>query len=198
MINQALFANQVKARWNIHFYILDLDLTKAFFLSPKIALHPYCGLKGASITQHVRSKAHSFFPTVSNFTSKDRNDFWGIGPALGCGAKYFLTNGLNLFGSLGGAVLWGDFTIRHKDTAQVQKFDTRQLSPMAQIQLGLGYETNVYHDHYRFSFNARYEMQYWWGQNQMPMFSSFVIGRFERYAEDLSLQGVTFDVRFDF
>jgi hypothetical protein len=69
---------------------------------------------------------------------------------------------------------------------------------MAQLQLGIGYETNIYHDKYRIEISARYENQYWWNQNQLPYFAYFEPERFQRYAEDLSFQGLTVDARFDF
>jgi hypothetical protein len=207
-----LEATHVKAHWNIHFYDLALNLGRNYFISPQVAFHPYFGLKGAWISQTRRSYAEVFAPFTGELNSKDRNDFWGIGPDVGIEGKWFIVSGFNLFASAGGAIFWGDFDVRHKEFSPTfkttrfnLKFDTHQVVPMAQLQLGLGYETNIYHDQYHIAFNARYEYQYWWQQNQMTYsaFSNTISTetntlRYLRYAEDLSLQGITVDVRFDF
>ena len=184
---------------------MALNLGRNYFISSKVAFHPYVGIKGAWISQTKRSYSAVFYPFVGTLNSRDRNDFWGVGPDIGVEGKWFIVSGLNLFGSAGGAIIWGDFDVRHKEFSPTfeatrfnLKFDTHQVTPMAQFQIGLGYETNIYHDQYHIAVNARYEYQYWWQQNQM-IYSSFSSTlRYLRYAEDLSLQGITLDVRFDF
>ncbi len=200
-----LQASQVKAHWNIHFYDFALNLGRHYFISPKLAFHPYLGLKTSFISQTKRSKSTIFDPFEGILKSKDRNDFWGIGPDFGFESKWFLVSGFNLFGSAGGALLWGDFVVRHKEKSPDLEFtrydfhlDLHRVVPMTQFQLGIGYETNLHHNQYHLAVNVRYEYQYWWQQNQMPLFASSENLRYKRYDEDLSLQGITVDVRFDF
>jgi hypothetical protein len=199
-----VFASQVKAHWNLHFYVLDLTLGRHSFLSPQLALHPYAGIKNAWIPQHIRSSS-KLISNSERVRTKQRNEFWGIGPELGISGKWFLGSGFNLFALGGGSFLWGEFTIRHHTRSEFSfalnqdlKLDTHLVVPMAEFQLGIGYETNLYHGKYRLEVSTRYENQYWWSQNQLPYFSSLPSGRFQRYCEDLSLQGITLDVRFDF
>jgi Legionella pneumophila major outer membrane protein precursor len=195
-------ASQVKLHWNIHFYTLDLNLGRSYFASPQLALHPYVGIKAAWITQHIRGRETVFFPLQAALKTRQKNAFWGVGPALGLEGKWFLDYGLHLFASGGGALLWGDFDVRHKEIAPSLphrfNLDIHQIAPVIQLQIGIGYETNIHHDTYRLGISCRYETQYWWDQNQMPYFSSQRGIQFRRYAEDLSLQGITLDVRFDF
>jgi hypothetical protein len=197
-----LEASQVKCRWNIHFYTLDLNLGRSYFTSPKIAFHPYLGLKTAWIAQHIRGHQAVFSPSSIALKTEQKNTFWGVGPSLGLEGKWFLDYGLNLFASGGGALLWGDFDVRHQETARslphTFNLDIHQIAPMVQFQLGIGYETNIHYNTYRLSVSCRYENQYWWDQNQLPYFSSQRGVRFRRYTEDLSLQGITLDVRLDF
>ena len=198
-------ATQVKAHWNVHFYDFALNLGRNYFISSHVAFHPYAGIKTAMISQTKRSYSEVFSPFVVTLNSKDRNDFWGIGPDIGLEGKWFIASGLNLFGSAAGSILWGEFVVRHKEYSPSMdlerfdlKFDTNQVVPMAQFQIGVGYETNIHHDIYHIAVNVRYEYQYWWEQNQIP-FSTFSNNlRYLRSAEDLSLQGITVDVRFDF
>jgi hypothetical protein len=196
-------ASQVKIHWNVHFYDFALNLGRHYFISPQVAFHPYFGINTAFISQTKRSYSRVTSPFVGTLNSKDRNDFWGIGPDIGLEGKWFVFSGFNLFASAAGALFWGDFVVRHNEFSPSfhasrarLNFDTHQIVPMAQLQLGLGYETNIHHNDYHIAVNARYEYQYWWQQNQM-VFSPFTT-RYLRYAEDLSLQGITIDVRFDF
>lgn len=198
-------ASQVKVHWRVRFYDMALNLGRNYFISPKVALHPFVGVKTAWISQIKRSHSEVFSPFVGVLTSKDRNDFWGIGPDFGLEGKWFVVSGFNLFGSAAGALLWGDFDVRHKEFSPSMNavrfnlnFDTHQVVPMAQFQLGIGYETNIYHNYYHIAVNARYEYQYWWQQNQIPFSTFFNNLRYLRSADDLSLQGITIDVRFDF
>jgi hypothetical protein len=198
-------ASQVKVHWNIHFYDFALNLGRHYFISSACALHPYFGIKTAFISQIKRSSSEVFSPFFGTLTTKDKNGFWGVGPDIGIEGKWFVISGFNLFGSAGGAILWGDFDVSHKEyspsfaaTRYDFHLDTHQIVPMTQFQLGMGYETNVYHNRYHIAVNARYEYQYWWRQNQMPSFTFSPTLKFQRYNEDLSLQGITVDVRFDF
>lgn len=205
VLSPPFFASQAKIHWNLQFYTLDLNLGRAAFISPKLALHPFAGLKGAWIPQHIRSSSKAIPGSLGRVRTKQRNTFWGVGPQLGISGKWFMDYGFHLFALGGGSLLWGDFNIRQHSSSETvggQNADVRlnihQVVPMAQLQAGLGYETNLYHNTYRLEIGARWETQYWWSQNQLPYFSSFASSRFQRYNEDLSLQGITLDVRFDF
>jgi hypothetical protein len=200
-----LQASQVKIHWSLQFYDFDLNLGRHYFVSSKLAFHPFLGLKTAFIDQHIHSSASVFAPEPAHFHAKDKNDFWGIGPSIGTSGKWFLDYGFHLFGSIAGAVLWGDFDVHHREVNETLdllrasfNLDTHQISPMTQMQLGIGYETNLYHNRYHIAVCCSYESQYWWDQNQLPAFDNFTQKRLHRYSEDLNFQGLTVDVRFDF
>ena len=200
-----LKSTEVKTHGNIHFYNLDLNLGRRYFLSPKFALHPTLGIKSAWISQHFRTHSAVFYPFSEQLYTKQKNGFFGIGPEIGLRGKWFLPHGFHLTAAGAGSLLWGAFTIAHHETTSVSAtpganlhFDIHDAVPMAQLQMGFGYETNIYHNKYRLEFGIAYENQYWWDQNQLPRFVFFAPQRFERYSEDLSLQGVTVEVKFDF
>ncbi len=195
-------ASQVKSRWTIHFYTWDLNLGRHFFVSKRLAFHPYVGVKVALIDQHVRTRSELFLPYSTNLSTKIKNDFWGFGPMLGGEGKWFLGTHFNVFGSAAASILWGEFFIRQHQHLTKSLLDSLELSihevvPAAQFQLGIGYETNIHRDRYHIAANVRYEEQIWWNQNQMPYFPVGTF-KYKRFSEDLTLQGITVDVRFDF
>jgi hypothetical protein len=200
-----LLPPDAKIDWDIYFYTLDLNLGRHYFVSPNLAFHPYLGLKSAWISQHVKTSNNLFFPWIGPLKTKQKNGFFGLGPQLGIEGKWFLDYGFHLFTSGGGSLLWGDFDLIYKEKNTPLNphlckldFDIYEVVPMAQFQIGIGYETNIYRDTYRIQISALYENQYWWNQNPLPRFPGFAPQRFNRYSEDLSLQGLTVDVQFDF
>lgn len=200
-----LKASQIRAHWNLHFYTLDLTLGRDSFVSPQLAFHPFAGIKTAWIDQSARVHSEVFSPRSMILRSKDQSDFWGIGPSLGCEGKWFLDYGFHLFGSAAGAILWGNFDTHHRELSSSAHgpkncfdSDLHQISPMVQLQIGLGFETALYHDSFHIAVDTCYENQYWWNQNQMPQWTQSKTQRFQRLGEDLSFQGITTHVRFDF
>lgn len=108
---------------------------------------------------------------------------------------------------MNGSLLWGRFedSSRERQISEgltsllVDVKDTfRRLAPNAQFQLGFGWESNLAEDRFHLGIKLGYEFQYWWRQNQFlneRQFSSF---NFEHESMDLSLNGATLDIRFDF
>ncbi len=197
---QTLTFGQASAHWKIHFYDLDLVLGRAYFVSKYLALHPYFGLTSAWIQQRRRA---TYEDTVS-LKLKGRNNFWGIGPKLGTEAQFYLGRNFSLYGSVAGALLWGRFSVKEEEKNQTAGTEYYDLSyslhrMVAMVGFGLGgaYETNFNQDRNHFMIKLGYEGQYWWRQNQLPVFNS-LSNEFTRQSEDLGMQGLTLEFRFDF
>ena len=198
-------ASQVKIGGNIVFYNLDFNLGRHYFVSRKLAFHPFIGIKSAWIAQHIHTQASLVSPTTDVLHLNIKNDFWGIGPTLGIDGKWFMSHHFNLFGSIAGSLLWGTFDVHEKQRLQNRDqitfnvpFDRDLIVPTTQMQIGFGYETNLFSNRYHLGINLRYEYQYWWQQNQMPYFPEPGTFKYKCSSEDLSLEGLTLDVRCDF
>jgi hypothetical protein len=195
-------ASEAKARWHVHFYDLDATIGRNFFVSKSLALHPSVGITSAWISQ--KSHVDYTLPS-SHLIAKSRNDFWGIGPRLGLNTRFYLGKNFSVYGDAAAALLWGDFTIKETEFEAVPFIafdstkgkDLHRIAPTLGFCLGLAYETNFYQDRYHILIKLGYETQYWWRQNQLPHPYVFSFS-YDRYSEDLSLLGLTLDVRFDF
>ncbi len=75
--------------------------------------------------------------------------------------------------------------------------DLDRMVPQAAFGLGLAYELNFSGNRYHVLLKAGYESQYWWRQNQLPIFDTLNLN-FHRQSDDLSLQGLTVHLSFDF
>lgn len=200
--DQDLSLNHSKAKWRIHFYNLDLVVGKNYFVSKYLAFRPFFALTIAWIDQNRRFKFHT--TEGDQISLKGRNDFSGVGPKLGVGAQYFFCEHFSCYGDVSGDLLWGDFSVREREddkTAGTQFYNLRynlhRMVPVCAFELGLSYEVHVDDDTCRFRLKAGYESQYWWRQNQLPIFNADALV-FHRYSEDLGLQGLTVEARLDF
>lgn len=190
------------AHWHVDFYDINLVLGRNFFVSKYLSLRPFFGLATAWIDQHRRFSGHRIFDNL--IVLKGKNDFWGIGPRLGLDAQFFFCENFSLFGNFFGDLLWGDFHVKEFEDNKTSDFEfynlrynLHRMVPAIGFGLGAAYETNLNGDRYHFMIKAGYENQYWWRQNQLPIFDSLSTA-FERWSEDLSLQGLTVEFRLDF
>lgn len=193
---------KAKAHWHVDFYDLNLVLGKSYFVSKYLALRPHFGLTSAWIQQHRHARFKNL--PISSLKLRGKNNFWGIGPRLGVDSQFYLGRHFSLYGDIAGALLWGHFHVKEKERdiatgSEIYDLHDHLHRMVATVgfSLGLSFETNFFDDSSHFMIKAGYEGQYWWRQNQWPIFNSFAVD-FTRQSEDLNLQGLTVDFRLDF
>jgi len=205
--------------WGIHFSMFDWELGRWHYVSEQLALRPHIGLKGGWINQHVKqhdARTVTNNPTPGPDTDKFKNNFWGIGPSFGVNTLWVLGSAgtrtqhrFSLFGDCGGAIMYGHFGVRHEEntfnTAGVLTggFTIHGLSrnlavAMLQGQFGFSWDTDFNQNRNHFTFRVGYELQYWFRQNQLFRGSLIFEDGGTRLSDDLALQGITADFRFDF
>ncbi len=204
----------------LSFNMIDWELGRDHFVSKHLAVHPHIGLKGGWIDQKIRGFFIYSPPGTLTPNSAQRlrikNDFWGIGAAGGVNTSWMLgnvdTHYFSLKGDLGGALMYGHFSSGYyydtitlpvsagaPNVTQAQQFNglNRNLAvPMLQTALALGWDTEFNDDRCHFGLKVAYEFQYWFRQSQIV--ANPVVATFFRLSDDLALQGLTIDFRFDF
>lgn len=196
---------QGSVTWSLKYNIFDWEIGRIFCPSPTWSLRPLIGLKGGTIDQHITSKWTFASGTPrQNYRSIERvkNDFSGIGPQIGLNAEWtflhFCNNSLKLFGDFSLATLWGRWRIKdtYRDSRPKEmrvhlnriEFGSLTLRGFA----GLGWETLLKNNTSRFTARLGYEMQLWLSHLRLPAFQQLILHG------DLTLQGGTFECRFDF
>ncbi len=193
-------------QWTILFNMFDWDLGRNYWVSRALSLRPFIGLKGGWIDQTVHSKWED--PNVADpevfgvATENLKNDFWGIGPSFGLDTRWKLgavcIHSFNLFGDFSGALMWGHWRLKDvykNDAPQEVAIVLPHISGAASMFrafMGFGWDATFNKERLNFSLRLGYEAQFWLDQLQ---FYSFNRGRL---ANELTLQGGTVDVRFDF
>ncbi len=200
--DQFLDLTEAKTHWNVSFYDLHWVLGRNYFVSKFLSFRPFFGIATAWIDQH---RHFDLLTNLDNqITLKSENNFWGIGPRVGIDTQFALCENFSIYGNIAGDLLWADFDVSEKEVNKTTSTEIYNLDddldsivPTVSFGLGVAYETNLSKDRYRIMIKAGYENQYWWRQNQLPLFES-AIPAFHRISEDLSLQGLTVEFRLDF
>lgn len=206
-----------KHHWSIHFGMFDWELGRWQYSSKKLALRPHVGVKGGWINQ--KRTTHTTFHPANNQVDNGHfaNDFWGVGPSVGVNTMWVLGNTGNnmehrfcLFGDAAGALMYGHFhnsfavpskVAGSNETLKFTHLDRNLAVPMLQAMMGFSWDTGCNINGCHFTFKVGYEFQYWFRQNQYVALketpSTNTLGAM-RYSDDLALQGVTGEFRFDF
>lgn len=180
-------------QWKLNFNIIDLELGYKFKIDQYLQLRPFIGIKGGWIYQKIYSSWVS--PTVAvNFTSATenlKNDFYGIGPAIGLDSTWAIytttKSKFNLVGNFSGALLWGywSFSDIYQNnaplTVAINTDNINGASPMIRGFLGVEWATIL--SQANINIRLGYEAQIWFSQMQ---YYSFNMGRLNNL---MSLQG---------
>lgn len=222
------FASNATSNYNFDFDGLELELGRNYFVSRSLAFRPHFGIKSVwlNIKQETRFSGGPILPTDSTSGTvfglgantaqvHDKNKLWALGPRTGFNSKWFLTNGFSFFGNASAGLLYGYFDTETKnwfsldsDTHQIRlKSKIHRFVPMAEMRLGLAYDQYIYNDKQHIGISLGYDAQYLWRANQSikpdyPLYNTFSNVdpnmAYTRFSEDVSMYGVSLEVRWDF
>lgn len=198
-------AKKAKSNFCLALNALQLEFGRAFYVSEYLALHPKIGLKAAWICFGQRTR----YDTVAgNFLSvRDCNRFAGVGPAFGLGTEWHFCGKLYLYGDICGALMYGLFNVHHKERFSVTSCSNQvricqmrhAFVPCIGTTLGVGYSSYCgCDDNMHMMIRLGFDAHYTWRINQMLEVKDAAALRFGRVSEDLSIHGVTLDIRLDF
>jgi hypothetical protein len=202
----SLFAvTEINSHWHVHYYVLDLEVGRDFFITKYLAFRPQFGIESAWIPQ----RRHYSLKAGPDFGQKiyGKNHFWGIGPRAGLGGTWYFGHHFSLLSALSGSLQWGRFESRLKESllepgGKVSivnvNGDLHRLVPNVQARLGLSWDADINDSSNHLGIALLYEFQYWWRQNQFLNEQPPAVTGFQHESGDLSLNGATLNVRFDF
>ncbi len=195
-----------KISLNLNFNMFDWELGRAFFVSKDLSLRPFIGIKGGWINQmiHTHWQNPNFFFDLFPLSASEslKNDFRGGGPRGGVNTKWILGNVsrcyFSIFGDFSASYMWGHWDVKDQfednfqDVVFVKVGNRNFGSFVLQGLMGFKWEFNFDRESSHLAFKLGYEVQDWLDQYQV--FDNLTGG----HDNDLILQGLTFDVRFDF
>lgn len=201
--NGAISYSSANAKWHMHMNVVDVELGRNFYVSPRLMLRPFYGLKGAWNQQHMNIAFHNLSLAMTNSMINQLKN-WGIGIRAGMDTSWHFCRDLSLFGNMAFTGLWEEFKARRFDSSAIGgtiinstvnvKEKQCVVAPVIEWMLGFKWETGLSCDTYHLAIAAAWEEQVWFGQNKFIR-HQYVI---PNNGDTLTLQGLTVDIRFDF
>jgi hypothetical protein len=209
-----------KARgiWHLHLNTADLELGYHPFLTKKLNLRLFCGLKGISISQQFSVKYSDGINdgTVILLPSRAslRNRCLGLGPRFGFHSEWGLKKNWSLLADGAASLSLSVFNNSRKDfdnsvtvdgaTHYDEQSKFREsfyvYRPSMEGLLGFGWgDCFGCRKQYDIRFKAAYEVQYYWEQNMMRQMAAEPIS-FSAFSMrgDLHFHGITTTLGFGF
>ncbi|MBX7065630.1 MAG: hypothetical protein K1X28_00225 [Parachlamydiales bacterium] len=209
-----LGAGSASAKWEMRYNMFNLQLTKAYLVSQKLALSPFIGAQGGWINRKLETilSLEPFHPTQQDTIAV--TNFWGVGPRFGLNSDWKVGCGFEFFGNLATALLYGASYDDHisalsTDTGVfidsspyftdiVRKHDKSRLVPAIQMMAGLGWNDCFNwscHDYY-VDLRASWEVNLYLNMqnflNQQAVQAAYV------FPTSLQLGGLTASATFGF
>jgi hypothetical protein len=202
-----------RERWNLHFDLIDLQMSRDYYIGSLLTLRPFLGARSALFRQYLRAvyldESTGFSPHTHIVSQKSHS--WGVGPRVGVTCDWDLGRDFGLYGMAACDVLYTQYT---KLSFQQQRFNSNNvltqkylisqhnlnyLRPSLDLEIGFNWDTYFYQERYHVDFALGYEFQVFFGQN---MFRNFLDdttqGKSISPNGNLFVQGLNAKVQFDF
>lgn len=196
-----------KARYDFEHYAIDLNARQTLNIGRYLGLSLEGGLRYASMNQDFDIAYRQIFTTESHrdATISSENHFSGWGPRLGVGLDWRVGYGFNVFSSVAGSVLMGDFDLSYREedlsagaTTTTTRVNMKQgihnrIIPVVEMKLGVGYARKLKNG-WTLGANAGYEWQNWFNMVTAHRFSDDVDAQImDTDTTDISLDGFFFE-----
>ncbi len=215
-ISVGLAGSSARSHWRMTLNQLDLDLGREFFVSKWLTLRPHGGLRTDWLHQKWANTFRNFINSdggpINKVFTEDRDHWWGMGLEAGLDTQWGFGAGWSLFGDVTAAIIYGfhDFHIKEKDSPAISRSlpdgvfidldnSYRVSHPVLDVAAGVRYDCMFSDDRFHVGLQLGWEHHIYFSQNQFPYFTDdAALGAFVRNQGDLTLQGWTFEARFDF
>lgn len=184
--------------WQLNMNMVDLQASHAIDITKTLSIRPAVGIKGGGINQTINA---NWDAVVYTSIEQVRNNYFGIGPSFGLGAKWDFYPSWSLVGDINSAFMWGRWNVTDTYYRPVALLglitETTISTSMNDSQLGtmmLDYYIGVQYVHEgksRVTAKLGYEMQSWANQLRLTNFQQLPVHG------DLTIQGGTCGVYID-
>lgn len=192
-----------QAKWNFSFNVLDVNLSKPYFLRPRLSISPQMGVRTAWI--HQRDTAE-YFNASNNHNSllKFINNTTGAGILFGSALRWHWSDEWSLSSNWIGSLIYGKMKVHAKSmnfnfspaVPLLVSANLYKVLPNISIDTALQWE--MAWRAVRLSLSLGYEFQYWWRQNQRMHLDIDTAYSWVRLAEDIGFHGTKLKAGIDF
>lgn len=189
-------SNSLNSVWRVNLNIIDLDLSRASFMSKWMSVKPYISIRNMWLHQKYNLNA---IVNSSYYNGNLRSNFWAIGPRAGFELKFGMGEGFYFFNNTSAALLWGYFKNSQDSNTAKREMYVHTSTYNVDMSLGLGWDRKIDDNHYRISLRGAWEHHIFFNTNffqSSAHFDNFTA--FDQANGNFTLEGFTFTVRFDF
>lgn len=224
-LNSNFVFKSVKSKWHLSFDMLDLELSRPFYVGQKVVFEPHFGLNGGWIDQRFNLSGVAQFSSVKdndfNILANFKQDSWLIGPRAGLDSKWMISCYLRVFANVAASLYYQKFEIKNNSSRfdifpgilngteqNFVKYEISRIIPSAELCLGLGYGKYFFDNQWYFDLCAGYNFIYFWHQGQFVNADSPLNYTAQgnppqgvtvsASPADLLIQGLTITARVDF
>jgi hypothetical protein len=211
------------AVWRLRYDMIDLEMTRSYYLGTCLVLKPFISLRGGLIKQYYdgKYKISTILADYSLFDNTQKS--WLVGPRIGVDGDWIIIDYCRVITNFAASLCYQNFKNTfcssyliwngHEDVrtiGSIIKNKNYQLTPNVEAVLGLGIgdyfgRTNNWH----LDLSLLYEVHYFFNQNYMRTLNeksiqdSLAYQHSNRYspaykADDLMMHGLTITFRCDF
>lgn len=186
------------------FQNLDIALSKRLMIGNSLILSPFAGIRGTYNDQHYHVSYLDIPPigplaSLSDLSMKMNQYYWAVGFIGGGNSSWMITKNFGIFGDFLLGALSSHFSINRKDflnsEANLANINSAfyTMTVVFDFQLGLKADFWPSKSRYHLGFELGYEQMLYLDQNQYIQLLSANTSK-----GDLSFNGLTFKMRFDF
>ena len=193
------------ADWKLRFNVLDVELGRNFWISKRLTLRPFIGMKFSwnRETYNISAANVGSAPVTSTLDIDFKLKQLGVGLRAGIDSAYYFSNHFSLFGDFALTGLWNSIKSSRTNTFQASsatdaftnlnvKYHPNPVTAVLEMDLGLRFETIFSKGRYMYVLQAGWENQVWFDQGQFISTNAFAT------PGNLSLQGLTIKTGFYF
>ena len=195
-------ADTIHGHWKCGIDLLDLIMSRPYYLGTKLTFMPFAGLRSGWLDQKF-NVTNDQAGTVA-ITSTE-SDSWLIGPRFGINGSWHLGEGFRIFTNIAASLFYQHFKMNLKYYAAdstVLQYNNRdkdtQLTPNVELAVGLAWGMYLANNDWHIDLLAGYEFHHFWNQNKMRTLYDAIINNVITTPADLMLQGLTITARLDF
>lgn len=133
-VTTPVYFQNVHASWDLTYNLIDLTLSRSFFLNPCIYFNPFLGVRGGWTEIHFKTRSFSpaatfllqtasprieIVDSTATFHDSFENNFWGAGIFGGIQPVFNLGAGFSLWGDCGVSLLMGQFKQQAKSNEAI-------------------------------------------------------------------------------
>lgn len=206
-----IYVSIAKGIWGIKSDILDLELSRAYYVGRKLSLAPFVGMRGIRLHQ---TKISEYTGLDSELTNTlyihvfNRANSLGIGPRVGINSNYLFGSGTRLFGNMAASLFYQHFRTKMDHTLANMTLQTTgitkirdkesNITPNLEIAIGFGWGSYFCKNRWHMDIFASYEFHIFWNQNTPRGIYESLYSRVDGSPAALTFQGLNVGIKVDF